>query len=97
MDEKHIVRDCKKCPLPEKDQYSDEIAMSSFRLETDIPVSDTGDTGKVVPQLNNFSMSCVRETHQSVSVVECSSELEADQGKALATGSNLATAIESFE
>lgn len=93
---KHIVRDCKRCPLPVKDQYSDEVAMSSFRLKTDIPVSDTGDTGQAVPQLNNFSMSCVRETHPCVSVVECSKEMAVDQGKALTTtGSNLATAIES--
>lgn len=92
---KHIVRDCKRCPLPEKDQYSDEAAMSLFRLKTHIPVSDVGDTGKVVPQLNNSSVSHVRETHPCVSVFESSSELVASQGKELMTGSNLATAVES--
>lgn len=92
---KHIARDCKGCPFPVKDQYSDEVAMSSFRLKTDIPVSDIADTGKVVPQLNNFSLSCVRDTNPCASAVECSSELVADQGKASTTGSNLATAIQS--
>ena len=33
---KHIVRDCKRCPLPVKNQYSDEVAMSSFRLKTEL-------------------------------------------------------------
>ena len=29
---KHLARDCTKCPLPVKDQFCDEVAVSSFRL-----------------------------------------------------------------